>query len=141
MNESRHLLIQAGERIFINGAVVKFDRKVSIEILNHIEYLREHQVMQVEETTTPLRQLYFVVQTMMIDESGRDLAMNVYNDTYPWLIKAFENDHVLAELDRVQEFVTSGVYLEALRTLRTLFKIEDKILGRAPTEDRFLEAV
>ena len=52
--------LKAGERIYINGAVVRVDRKVSIELMNDVVFLLEAHVLQAEETTTPLRQLYFV---------------------------------------------------------------------------------
>lgn len=141
MNNTRHLTLQAGERVFLNGAVVKFDRKVSIEILNTVEYLREHQVMQVEETATPLRQLYFVLQTMMIDPASRAGARKMYDNSYAWLMRTFSNMHVRSGLEEVNGHVEGGNLLEGLRTLRTLFSTEDQILGRATVQDQFLEAV
>lgn len=62
--------LKSGERIFINGAVLRVDRKVSIEFLNDVTFLLEAHVMQPEETTTPFRQLYFMIQTMVIDPSN-----------------------------------------------------------------------
>jgi flagellar protein FlaF len=41
--------------------VLRADRKVSIEILNDATFLLEAHVMKVEDASTPLRQLYFII--------------------------------------------------------------------------------
>ena len=61
-----HLNLRAGERVYINGAVVRADRKVSLELMNDATFLLEGHVLQPDEATTPLRQLYFAAQTMLI---------------------------------------------------------------------------
>ena len=53
-NGSMHIGLRARERLYINGAVIRVDRKVSIELLNDVSFLLEAHVMQPEETTTPL---------------------------------------------------------------------------------------
>ena len=47
------------------------DRKVSLEFLNDVTFLLESHVIQVEDTTTPLRQLYFIAQTMLMEPDER----------------------------------------------------------------------
>jgi len=69
MKKSMHISLRAGERIYINGAVLRVDRKVTLELLNDAAFLLENQVMQYEEAVTPLRQLYFIVQLMLIEPS------------------------------------------------------------------------
>ena len=62
-----HISLRAGEKFYINGAVLRVDRKVSIELLNDATFLLEAHVMSVEDVTTPLRQLYFIVQIMLMN--------------------------------------------------------------------------
>ena len=64
-----HISLRAGEKFYINGAVLRVDRKVSIELLNDATFLLEAHVMHVEDVTTPLRQLYFIVQIMLMKSS------------------------------------------------------------------------
>ena len=59
--------LRAGERIYINGAVLRVDRKVSLELVNDVMFLLEGQVMQASDATTALRQLYFIVQLMLMN--------------------------------------------------------------------------
>jgi flagellar protein FlbT len=142
MSKSVHLSLQAGERVFINGAVIRADRRVSIEILNDATYLLESQVLQPKDTTTPLRQLYFVVQTMIMDPRNVEAARQLFEISFTSLMLAFANKQVLATLVAVRGLVDKGSIFEALATLRGLFSIEDQILGKgrdAPV--RLLEAV
>ena len=55
-----NISLRADEKIYINGAVLRVDRKVSIELLNDVTFLLESHVMQANDATTPLRQIYFV---------------------------------------------------------------------------------
>jgi len=48
-----HLSLRAGEKIYLNGAVIKVDRKVSIELLNDVTFLLEAHVLTTNDTTTP----------------------------------------------------------------------------------------
>ena len=61
-----HITLRAGERLFLNGAVIKADRKVCLELMNDATFLLEAHVMQPDKATSPLRQLYFIVQTMLM---------------------------------------------------------------------------
>ena len=64
------LNLRARERIFVNGAVLKVDRKVSLELLNDATFLLEAHVLQAEQATTPVRRLYFIAQAMLIDPTN-----------------------------------------------------------------------
>ena len=44
--------LKANERIFINGAVVRVDRKTSLEFLNDVDFLLENHVLQAADATT-----------------------------------------------------------------------------------------
>ena len=67
MKKAMHISLRPGEKLYVNGAVLRVDRKVSVEFLNDVTFLLENHVILPEEANTPLRQLYFVVQTMLIE--------------------------------------------------------------------------
>lgn len=134
MKRNIHLSLRAGERIFINGAVLKADRKVSLEVMNDATYLLEHQIMQPAETTTPLRQTYFVLQSMLMDPAGTPLAQQVFDESLSWLMRAFTNKDVLKGIEEMAALVAEGKVFAALKAVRTLFPLEDAILGRRATE-------
>ncbi len=69
-----NITLRAGERLFINGAVIRIDRKATIELLNDVTFLLENHVMQAKDATTLTRQIYFAVQIMLIDPSATATA-------------------------------------------------------------------
>ncbi len=129
MTTPTRVTLRPGERIFINGAVIRSDGRATFEILNDVPYLAESEIMQAQQTVTPLRQLYYVLQTMVIEPTGMEIARGVYDDTMRWLPQAFSNEAVLAGLEVIGRQVNAGSPFEALKTLRTLIPIEDAILG------------
>ena len=73
-----HISLRAGEKFYINGAVLRVDRKVSIELLNDATFLLEAHVMHVGDVTTPLRQLYFIVQIMLMNPADTPAAREMF---------------------------------------------------------------
>lgn len=123
-----HISLRAGERFYVNGAVVRVDRKVTLELMNDVTFLLESHVMQPEQATTSLRQLYFVIQVMLVDPAKAAEARSLFEQLHERLMASFTNVAVHAGLERTHRLVTSGKPFEALKTIRVLFPIEDEIL-------------
>lgn len=122
--------LRAGERIFVNGAVLRPDRKVTFEFLNNVTFLLEQHVLKPEDTTTPLRQLYFMVQTAIIDPANGMPALGMATHSVVLAKAAFATTAVLSELDVIAQLLERGRYFECLRVIRRLFPVEDEILGK-----------
>ncbi|MCF1503843.1 flagellar biosynthesis repressor FlbT [Afifella sp. H1R] len=120
--------LRPGQRLFLNGAVIRVDRKVTFTLLNDATFLLDNHILQAHETTTPLRQLYFVIQTMLIDPDGAAAARRLFDDMHMRLKTTFKNDAILKDLEGVAGLVKGGRSFEALRTLRNLFEAESRIL-------------
>jgi flagellar biosynthesis repressor protein FlbT len=121
--------LRAGERLFLNGAVLRVDRKTQVELLNDVTFLLESHVMQAVDTVTPLRQLYFVVQMMLIDPANALEARKVFEASNALLLAAFESADIRDGLLDVQDLVARDRAFEALKRLRALIPLEDAILG------------
>lgn len=126
--KAMQISLRAGERIFINGAVLRVDRKVTLQLLNEVTFLLESHVMQVEDTTTPLRQLYFVVQSMLMDPLDVSAAKMVFADQINGLMISLTSESLRTGVMAVADLVAAGRAYEALRTIRGLLPIEDSIL-------------
>lgn len=126
--------LKANERIFINGAVVKVDRKTSLEFLNDVDFLLETHVMQASDATTPLRQLYFVVQIIVMSPNDADSARDLFRSNIAALLDTFTNPHILSELKNVDRLVSENRVYDALKTIRALYPHEEQILdtGKMP---------
>jgi flagellar protein FlbT len=122
--------LRAGERIYINGAVLRASRKMTFELLNDASFLLESHVLQPEDATTPLRQLYFALQTILIDPTSRS-ARETYRQMYEATRKSFSTAEVVEGLRHVAELADAGRIFEALKTIRGLYVIEERILGTA----------
>ncbi len=86
-----HISLRAGEKIYINGAVLCADRKVSLELLNDASFLLEAHVMKVENATTPLRQLYFIVQIMLMNPTDSKTARDMFGSSVDTLMEITDN--------------------------------------------------
>jgi flagellar biosynthesis repressor protein FlbT len=131
-----HISLRSGEKIYLNGAVIRVDRKVSIELLNDVTFLLEAHVMQPQDTNTPLRQLYFVVQTMLIDPASAERARAMFKQSIALMLEAYDNPQVVAGLKTVESLVEQDRRFEALKAIRALFPIEARILAKHATETR-----
>src|SRR5687768_16217405 len=129
MKSTLRISLKAGERIFINGAVLRVDRKVALEFLNDVTFLLENHVLQPEDATTPLRQLYFIAQMMLINPEGKEQSMTLFRKSVAMLLTCFHDDEVLAELKRIDGMVASGRAFDALKAIRALYPVEDRILN------------
>lgn len=126
------IFLKAKERFFINGAVFRVDRKVSIELLNDVQFLLESHVLQPEDATSPLKQLYFIVQVMVISPSERDTVMPHFRESIPVLLETFRDQRILSDLKHVDQMVGEERYYEALKTIRGLYDIEAEIISSTP---------
>ncbi|HEV7318596.1 MAG TPA: flagellar biosynthesis repressor FlbT [Ensifer sp.] len=129
MKSTLRISLKSGERIFVNGAVLRVDRKVAVEFLNDVTFLLENHVLQPEDATTPLKQLYFIAQMILINPEGAEQSTAMFRKSIVMLLNCFKNEEILAELKRVDGLVTNGRAFEALKAIRGLYAIEDRILN------------
>ncbi len=141
MKSTLRISLKSGERIFINGAVLRVDRKVALEFLNDVTFLLENHVLQPEDANTPLRQLYFIAQMMLINPEGRDQSMAMFRKSIIMLVSCFQDEEVLAELKRIDGMVMSGRAFDALKAIRSLYPIEDRILNNQEMAPATIEQI
>jgi len=132
MKSGLKISLKANEKIYINGAVVKVDRKVSLELLNETQFLLESHVLQPEDATTPLRQLYFIVQIMLMNPNNAEAALSMFKTTLPLLLTTFRDKHILSSLKHIDGLVAEGRVYEALKAIRDLYSAENEILNPKP---------
>jgi flagellar protein FlbT len=143
MSAPMRITLRAGERIYINGAVLRADRKLTFELLNTASFLLENHIIQADEATTPLRQVYFALQTMLIEPSSK-LARDAYARIYAATLASFSTSDVVVGLKLVGKLADGGRIYEALKTLRSLFAVEAAILqpetgtpSQVPIEEQY----
>lgn len=135
-----HITLRANEKIYLNGAVLRADRKVSIELLNDAVFLLESHVMLERDATTPLRQLYYIVQLMLMapHEVAENHAMFVMQ--HHAMTGVYDDSAILHGLEKVEALVGKRRHFEALKVIRTLLPIEDTVLFPAPVPAQAMAA-
>ena len=128
------LSLRAGERIYVNGAVLRVDRRVAVELLNEATFLLEGHVLQADAATTPLRQLYFAAQTMLIEPARAEPARALFAEVLTGILAATEAPELRAGLGEAQALVDAGRPFEALKLIRALYPIESAVLGETEPE-------
>lgn len=132
MSGTFRLSMKARQRLFVNGAVLRFDRRVGVELLNDAVFLIESHVLQPSEITTPLKQVYFIAQAMLMDPTCASNARPALFKNLEDLRVGFKDARMIAGLDAVGQNIGEGRILEALKRLRGLFALEAELLGLAP---------
>jgi flagellar biosynthesis repressor protein FlbT len=121
-----NITLRAGEKIYINGAVIRTDRKATIELLNDATFLLETHIIQASDATTPLRQIYFVIQVMLMDPASAKTTAQLAKSLIDKAMTAFETADIRHGLKSVQDLVSRGRFFEAMKTLRGLYPAETR---------------
>ena len=118
--------LKRGEKLYLNGAVLRVDRRTSLEFLNDVTFLLENHVMQAEEANTPIRQLYFVVQTMLMDPANAGMTAELYKHLSHRTRQAIDDASIRDVIDGADRKVVEGRYFDALKLLRGSFGADAK---------------
>lgn len=118
------ITLRAGERLFVNGGVLRVDRKVSIELMNDVIFLLEQHVMKPEDTTTPFKQLYFMIQMMLIDPSLHMKARTMARESVANLLGSISDRILRQGLLDTADLLDNDRPFEALKKVRSLLPHE-----------------
>jgi len=136
MKPTLKISLKPNEKIYINGAVVRVDRKVTLELLNDVHFLLEGHVLQPEDASTPLRQLYFILQMMLMNPDGAEEARGMFRKSLPLLIANFSDATIRSTLKHVDQLVGESHIFEALKAIRSLYPLERVALSGNQEEPR-----
>jgi flagellar protein FlbT len=123
------LSLKPGEKFVLNGAVVQNgDRRSVLLLQNKASVLRERDIMQEDEVTSPARHVYFPVMMMYLDEAGASR----YHDEFVLRLSEFmgviSNPAILAECVNISKHLLEREYYKALMLCRKLIEYEDERL-------------
>ena len=125
------LSLKPGERFVLNGAVVQNgDRRCSLVLQNKASVLREKDIMQESDVTSPARHVYFPVMMMYLDEAGAEKYYDEFLRRMTEFMGVIKNSQVLAECVGVSRSLLAGEYYKALMGCRKLIDYEDQRLGK-----------
>ena len=123
--------LKPGERIVVNGAVLEnADRRTDLLVRNRASILRQKDIMQPEEVTSPARHIYFQVMMTYLDPDGREEHQARFLQRLTEFIDAISSPDGLRLCARIGEHVAEGAYYPALVACRKLIDFEKERLGQ-----------
>jgi flagellar protein FlbT len=124
------LSLKPGEKFVLNGAVVQNgDRRGVLVLQNKASVLREKDIMQPDEATTPARRIYFPVMMMYLDESAAERQYEEFATRLTEFMGVVRNPDVLSDCIAISKHVMAREYYKALMLSRKLIEYEDQRLG------------
>jgi len=124
------LSLKPGEKFVLNGAVVQNgDRRGVLVLQNKASVLREKDIMQPDEATTPARRIYFPVMMMYLDESAAERQYEEFATRLTEFMGVVRNPDVLGDCIAISKHVMAREYYKALMLSRKLIEYEDQRLG------------
>lgn len=123
------LSLKPGERFVLNGAVVQNgDRRASLVLQNKASVLREKDIMQQDEATTPARRIYFPLMMMYLDDAGAERYQDEFLHRIGEFMSAVRNPDILADCVTISKHVLARDYYKGLNLCRKLIDYEDERL-------------
>lgn len=124
------LSLKPGEKFVLNGAVVQNgDRRGVLVLQNKASVLREKDIMQPDEATTPARRIYFPVMMMYLDEAAAERQYEEFATRLTEFMGVVRNPEVLGDCIAISKHVMAREYYKALMLSRKLIEYEDQRLG------------
>ena len=127
------LSLKPGEKFVLNGAVIaNGDKRTTLVVQNQAAILREKDILQAEEVTTPARRIYFPIMMMYLDaRESRELLRRI-RAAHDRVHAGGRQPEVLATCVMISKEVMRGEYYRALIHAKKLFAYEDERLNYVP---------
>ena len=122
------LSLKPGEKFVLNGAVVQNgDRRGVLLLQNKASVLREKDIMQLDEVTTPAKRIYFPVMMMYLDESTAPKVYDEFVTRLSEFMGATRNPVAMADCVACSKHVLAREYYKALMAARKLVDYEESL--------------
>lgn len=124
------LKLRAGEKVYINGALVQNGGTASeLQILNRVPLLREKDILLEKEADTPCKRVYFVVQTLYFSPTDESSVIQVLSKLSIDIVRAAPS--TAGYFDKIFASVSEKKYYTALKQVKALIEYEEKLMSHA----------
>lgn len=124
------LSLKPGEKFVLNGAVLtNGDKRATLVIQNKACLLRERDILQPEEATTPARRIYFPIMMMYLEPGEIERYHTEFALRMTEFMGAIRSGTALAQCVEISRDVMTGAYYKALMGCKKLFDFERERLN------------
>lgn len=124
------LSLKPGERLALNGAVLtNGNRRTTLTVETKARVLRERDILQPEEVTTPATRIYFPVMMMYLDPASRAEHHKGFARFLTDFMSVVENHECQKKCLSIAASVANEDYYRALTDCRFLMDYEKERLS------------
>lgn len=120
--------LRDGEKIVVNGAVMRSVGRTEIVVENNVSIMRGREVMSPEEAVTPARQLYFHTMMAYVDPAGPEAHQEQILEALKKVMALLVTQEAAAISLTFGQHVARFEFYKALRECRQLMRLEDAVL-------------
>lgn len=124
------ITLRDGEKVVINGAVLRANGRAEIAVENAAAILRGRDVMSPDEANTPARRLYFACMLAYIDPANLTQHQSRILALFEELVEALESPEAKSHCLSFARNVAYCDFYRALADCRELIAYESEALGR-----------
>ena len=125
-----HITLRDGEKVVINGAVLRSTGRAEIVVENAAAILRGRDVMSPEEANTPARRLYFACMLAYLDPANLTQYQSRILALFEDFVEAVEAPEAKGHCVSFAHNVGYCDFYRALNDCRALIAYETEALGR-----------
>ncbi len=123
------LSLKPGERFVLNGAVVvNGDRRASLVLQNKASILREKDILQQKDVSTPATRIYFPIMMMYLDPDNSADYYKEFALRTTEFMGAVTTPDILQTCISISQDVMANQYYKALMKCRKLLAFEKERL-------------
>lgn len=116
--------LRDGEKVVVNGAVLKAVGRTDLIVENQVSVLRGRQVMKPEEATTPARQLYFHTIMAYVDSADSEGHQDRIVEALEKVMVLLPSEEASAVSLSFAKHVAQLQFYKALSDCRELMRLE-----------------
>lgn len=124
------ITLRDGDKMIINGAVVRANGRVELVIENKAAVMRGREVMTPDEATTPARRLYLACMMAYIHPEGLAGYQSEIITLLRELLEVLESAEAQATCVQFARKVALSDFYRALSDCRGLINFEAEVLAR-----------
>lgn len=121
--------LRDGERMVVNGAVLRASGRTRLFVDNRVTILRGADIMSPDEATTPARRLYFACMMAYVEPEIDAYRKDVLS-LFSAIFDTFEGHKAKEACGRLATIMAAADFYRALGVCRELIDYENGVLAR-----------
>lgn len=136
---SLKLTLKPDELFVVNGCVMRnSNRRHTLIIENFADVIRGADLLSEETANTPVKQVYFLIQTALIEPTMRE-DLNPHIQKQLGKLFTVFGDEMREKILTAANHVSTFDYYKALASLRSVAKYEERLLNLKKTDGHLKE--